>query len=217
VILPGRLDGALTRGSPALSERTPAPFASECSEQKARRGLELWTDVLTRDPQKALTPILAELLDRGTPIVPPNSKEAFKWAKLSADAGSAEGMSTLADIYLQGKAVPRNFEFAADLWEKAARLGSVPAQLNMAKILDEGFSAKRKSNKQQAYVWALIATANVSNRRAFELLMDPEKLNRTMHKEIESVRSKLERELSSSERQKAEAIASQWKSNPSVF
>lgn len=129
---------------------------------------------------------------------------------MAAAAGRADGINTLGDLFYEGLATPRNQELAIDNWERAAQLGSLRAQIKMARELSRGSSSERGVNPFQAYVWAVIAASN-NSERVIDRIFDLELGDQSTKKEALTLREKLERNLSKAEAQRAQAVARAWK------
>jgi TPR repeat protein len=72
----------------------------------------------------------------------------------------------LGDIYLRGRLVLQDVDKARQWSEKAARAGSVDAQLELARIYQHGLGAS--PDQMQAYAWDAIAAARGSGLAARE-------------------------------------------------
>ncbi len=53
--------------------------------------------------------------------VPQDYKEAFKWFRLAAEQGFADGQCCLGDMYYEGEGVPHDYAEAIKWWKLAGR------------------------------------------------------------------------------------------------
>lgn len=67
----------------------------------------------------------------GTPI---DFQKAASWNEKGANGGNAEGFNNLGWLYENGQGVPRNVAHAADLYRKAAELGSEQAKQRLLTV-----------------------------------------------------------------------------------
>ena len=116
-------------------------------------------DVLTRsaslgEPQAQLK--LAGLYQSGSNGVAADLTESRSWARRAAESGDARGMHAYGMYLFDGVGGARNRPEAVDWLKKAADLGLVDSQYNVARIYENGDEGIAP-NPTQAYRWYLIA------------------------------------------------------------
>ena len=78
-------------------------------------------------------------------------KEAFKWAKESADQGNVDGLYILALCYEHGRGTTFDYEKANKAYEEAAKKGHAPSQWNLACHYLRGFGDNDEEGLMLAY------------------------------------------------------------------
>jgi TPR repeat protein len=78
--------------------------------------------------------------------------QAAHWFELAATQGNAYAQKMLADMYAQGRGVPRNLRLAADWREKAAKRGNVEAQLLLGKMYLNGEGVEKDQTKAESWL-----------------------------------------------------------------
>ena len=82
-------------------------------------------------------------------------KEAYKWAKKSADQGNLDGLYALGLCYSHGRGVAEDDRAAVNTYWKAAQKGHAPSQWNLAVCYLNGEGCERDLKK--GYEWAYMA------------------------------------------------------------
>lgn len=75
--------------------------------------------------------------------------ESASWIKKSADNGYLKAVTTLAEMYAEGKIYKQNTELALHYYEMASKMGDVTSQVTTAGIYDFSFN----SDKIKAFAW----------------------------------------------------------------
>ncbi len=111
--------------------------------------------------------------------------KSIEYYKLAADQGHADSQSLLGDLYLEGykKIIKQDEHLAIKYYEMAARQGHFDSQYYLSLLY---FNSKDYKDNIKSYAWAKIY---------LEYLKEPELLE---------IFSKLEKQLPSSEKQKAD-------------
>ena len=78
-------------------------------------------------------------------------KEAFKWAKRSADQGNVDGLYTLGLCYEHGRGTDFDYEKSNKAYETAAKKGHAPSQWNLACHYLRGFGDNEEEGLMLAY------------------------------------------------------------------
>jgi hypothetical protein len=81
-----------------------------------------------------------------------NEALAANWFERAATQGNAYAQKVLADMYAQGRGVPRNLRLAADWREKAAKRGNVEAQLLLGKMYLNGEGVDKDQSKAERWL-----------------------------------------------------------------
>lgn len=98
------------------------------------------------------TPLTLEGMENGTLYksgigVKEDKDLAFKYSKMAADAGDAQGIAELARCYEEGLGTQKDVVKAASLWKDAAEKGNVGAILEYARCLAEGIGVDSNPKK----------------------------------------------------------------------
>ncbi len=99
---------------------------------------------------------LADLFQRGEAGVAVNPAEARVWIRRAADSGDAKGMHNYGMALYDGVGGDQNRGEALEWLERAAELGLVDSQFNVAKLYETGDQGIRP-DLTEAYKWYLIA------------------------------------------------------------
>ena len=78
-------------------------------------------------------------------------KEAFKWAKKSADQGNVDGLYILGLCYEHGRGTDFDYEKSNKAYETAAKKGHAPSQWNLACHYLRGFGDNEEEGLMLAY------------------------------------------------------------------
>ena len=78
-------------------------------------------------------------------------KEAFKWAKSSADQGNLKGLYILGLCYEHGRGTAFDYEKSTKAYETAANMGHAPSQWNLACHYLRGFDDNEEKGLMLAY------------------------------------------------------------------
>ncbi len=116
--------------------------------------------------------LLAVIYLNGMADHPKDEKQAVQWFEKAAQQGNDYAQKMLADMYQDGRGVPKSPQLAADWREKAAKRGNVQAQFLLGKMYLEG--AGIKADPVQAAYWLNRAATEGNND-------DAQKLLATMH------------------------------------
>jgi hypothetical protein len=181
----------------------------DCSASKARQGLEWFQELAGRLPRSELPGALAGLLVRGNYVITKNPDEAYKWAQSAAGNNDHVGINVLGELYFEGKAVPKSEEMAIDYWEKAARLGNLRAQMQLAKALFLGKSLRRGTDKPQAYMWAVVASS-FHKPHIIDTLSGPAIQTKQGQAIAIKLREMIAKSLSEDELRRGERMAQDW-------
>lgn len=84
--------------------------------------------------------------------------EAAIWIEKSAEGGFLTAITTLANMYAEGKIIPKNVKKSQYYFHKAALMGDVQSQVTVAGF--HHFSID--GNKKEAYAWYKVAEQNGS-------------------------------------------------------
>ena len=76
-----------------------------------------------------------------------NYDEAFRWYKAAANQENPDGINGLGCCYMLGRSVEKDEKYAVQLFSKAAEMGSIHAQLNLAMAYYTGKGIEGDSNK----------------------------------------------------------------------
>ncbi|WP_428151600.1 SEL1-like repeat protein [Brevundimonas sp.] len=143
--------------SPADATEAQTLFA-QATEQLDRNdpaGVETLTRAANLgEPQAQLK--LASLYQSGENGVTVDAGESRLWARRAAEGGDARGMHAFGMYLFDGVGGARNRPEALDWLKKAADLGLVDSQYNVARIYENGDEGIAP-NPTQAYRWYLIA------------------------------------------------------------
>jgi localization factor PodJL len=99
---------------------------------------------------------LVDLYQSGTGGAAQNLPEARTWARRAAEGGDPRGMHAFAMFLFDGVGGPKNRAESLTWLEKAANLGLIDSQFNVAQIYETGETGVA-SNKTEALKWYLIA------------------------------------------------------------
>ncbi|WP_309628564.1 hypothetical protein [Brevundimonas sp.] len=143
--------------SPADATEAQTLFA-QATEQLDRNdpaGVETLTRAANLgEPQAQLK--LASLYQSGENGVTVDAEDSRLWARRAAEGGDARGMHAFGMYLFDGVGGARNRPEALDWLKKAADLGLVDSQYNVARIYENGDEGIAP-NPTQAYRWYLIA------------------------------------------------------------
>jgi TPR repeat protein len=99
-----------------------------------------------------------------------NMAEALEWYNKAAEQGDTDAMSSLADLYLEGRpGIEKNPKASLKWYEQAANLGHPKAQYMLGKLLSEGNVVTQ--NNEAAFQWLSLAIMNDSEPAQKELAM----------------------------------------------
>lgn len=84
-------------------------------------------------------------------------RQAAEWYKKAADQGNSAGMIHLAELYRNGKGLPRDMEASVDLYRKAAELNNTSAQGALGVLYCFGQGVRQ--NYVEAYFWYELAAS----------------------------------------------------------
>ena len=127
--------------------------------------------------------------------VPKDDQQAVAWYRKSAAQGNATAQTNLGDMYQNGRGVPKDDQQAVALYRKAADQGTAPAQTYLGIMYWKGRGVPK--NEQQAYFWWLLASAKGEETAV-------------------NSRDAIEKELSPSQREAAQAAARDWQPSASI-
>jgi hypothetical protein len=114
-------------------------------------------DVDIVDPQTALS--------RGkTAVAQKNPFDAMRWFVAGAAQGNPEALVDAGIGYVNGLALPADYEKAARLFRAAAEQGSLEAKMALVKLYGEGKVVRPDSDKEDA--WVKTATEAQARRQA---------------------------------------------------
>jgi localization factor PodJL len=144
----------------APADATEAETLFAQAVEQLDRGDDAGVETLTRaanlgEPQAQLK--LAGLYQTGDNGVGVNAQESRLWARRAAEGGDPRGMHAFGMYLFDGVGGGRNRPEALDWLKKAADLGLVDSQYNVARIYENGDEGIAP-NPTQAYRWYLIAS-----------------------------------------------------------
>lgn len=96
------------------------------------------------------------ILSESEPHTPEQLAEAAMWIEKSANGGFLRAMTTLANMYADGKVIKRDTEKSFYWFDAAAKKGDVTAQVTAAGIYHLSMDKDRKT----AYAWYMTAAAS---------------------------------------------------------
>ncbi|WP_298159472.1 hypothetical protein [Brevundimonas sp.] len=139
----------------ATEAQTLFAQATEQLDRNDPAGVETLTRAANLgEPQAQLK--LASLYQSGENGVSVDAEESRLWARRAAEGGDARGMHAFGMYLFDGVGGARNRPEALDWLKKAADLGLVDSQYNVARIYENGDEGIAP-NPTQAYRWYLIA------------------------------------------------------------
>jgi TPR repeat protein len=98
---------------------------------------------------------------RVEPGIPPNDTEALKWLRQATAQNDFNGLTTLSECYLEGRAVPKDYAEGVRLLRKALDCSGLPYSSyypdKLSKLYQEGKGVPK--DLTLAYMWKLIALA----------------------------------------------------------
>ena len=98
----------------------------------------------------------------------------------SAQAGDAEGQTSLGMIYYKGSGVPQNYQQAKFWFEKAAAQGNVSSMRMLGNIYVEGLGVPK--NLQQARAWyEKAAIQDDTDVQSIAIMEEIERIKRSAH------------------------------------
>jgi TPR repeat protein len=123
-----------------------------------KKGLEFYQKAADKEYAPAQAG-LGVVYDHGANGISKNHNKAMEWYQKAADNGNIFALSLLADIYYEGKNVPKNYKRAYELYHKVAvsdiseesRDSITVAQLRLGEILYNGYGMPKDFKK--AFEW----------------------------------------------------------------
>ena len=139
-------------------------YSGAYGDAKARHARATWDLVHSSHMQGEAqsTWAMAKQLETGSPVRPPDLKQAVRLYRIAASGGHAPAMMRLAEIYEAGQGVPRNMGEAERLLHAAARTGDAEALIKLAQLYER--TSRRRAAARYWREAAMVAQKKMQAR-----------------------------------------------------
>jgi hypothetical protein len=102
--------------------------------------IEMWTDAAKEGHEQAQGMLLVHY-DFGSGV-PKSTKEAIRFARMTAETGDSQGQFYLGEFYREGRGVPQNNTIAFEWYEKSALQGYQLSIFSLGRMYQDGLGVQ---------------------------------------------------------------------------